>query len=210
RASRACYLDRVRALETRYSGEDLDAISRKLRLRDIDFRLDDVLYAKRKIRHRDLLFDPIADAVDVLIVVPGKVQNRFAHGFARNGPGVDTHSTDHLAPFDQRHALAALRALYGSPLACRAGTDHHQIVFGHGRLTLTRGAPCYRLGQLPSIAAGAVRPAPAAASCAEALRVRASRASSSRDPCAALQLLLSQVHPTQLMSRRPGLPERRA
>src|SRR5205823_10678754 len=75
RASRARYLKRFRVLKARDSINHIYTVSRELRLRNVDLGFNDVLYAEREIRHRDLLFYAIADAVDVLVVVAGQVQD---------------------------------------------------------------------------------------------------------------------------------------
>ena len=118
----------LRIRETRRAGQHLDAVARKLRLRDIDLGLDHVLHAERQIRHRDLFFHPVVDAIDVLILVSREMQHRFAHGLAGDGAGVDAGAADHFALFDQRDLLAGFGALYSRPLPGGAGADDDQIV----------------------------------------------------------------------------------
>ena len=63
---------------------------------DVDFGLDHVLDAEGQIRHGDLFFHAVVDAVDALVVVAGKMQHGFAHGLAGNGAGVDADAADAL------------------------------------------------------------------------------------------------------------------
>jgi len=72
----------VRIEKAGRSRKDIDAVARKLRANHIDFRLDDVQRAEGKIRHGDLFLHAIIYAVNALILIPGKVQDRFADGFA--------------------------------------------------------------------------------------------------------------------------------
>ena len=116
RRVQAGHADRVRIDEAGHAEQHLDVVARKLRHGDVDLGLDHVLHAEGQIRHGDLFFHAVVDAVDVLVVVAGKVQHRFAHGLAGNGAGVDADAADALAPFDQSHALARISPP-GSPPA---------------------------------------------------------------------------------------------
>src|SRR4051794_14180698 len=98
--TRSRNLNRRRRLETRDTGYHLDAVAGELSLRHVDFRLDHMLHAKGEISHTDLLFYPVTNAVDVLVVVTGQVKYGFAHGFTRDRAGVDANPTDHFPPFN--------------------------------------------------------------------------------------------------------------
>src|SRR5581483_9389640 len=113
---------------------NFNAISRKLGLCNVDFRLDNVLDAEGKIAHRDLLLDAIADAVNVLVVVAGKMQDGLPHCFARDGAGINTNAADQLPLFDERYSFAAFGALDCRALTRRTRTNHEQIKLRHERL----------------------------------------------------------------------------
>ena len=141
RPARVLHPQLVRIDETRRPHQQLDVVARHLRLCHVDFGLDHMLHPERQVGHRDLLFYPVIDAVNVLILVPGKVQHRFPQRLARYRSGVDADAADHLALFHQRHPLARFRALYRSPLAGRPGTDHHQIEGLHAPPNLPTSVP---------------------------------------------------------------------
>src|SRR5690349_8615267 len=102
--------------ESSHSRNHFDTVSRKLSLGNIDLGFYDMLDPKGQIRHADLVFYSVTDAIDVLVVVAGKVQDRFAHGLARDRSGVDADATNHLAPFNQRDTLSAFGTLDGCSL----------------------------------------------------------------------------------------------
>ena len=89
---------------------------------------------KDQIRHGDLIFHAVVDAVDILVAVAGQMQDRLAHGLGGDGSGVDAGAAYHLALFDDRDAPAAFRGLDRRPLSrrTRAEDDHvkglHTIV----------------------------------------------------------------------------------
>src|SRR6185437_17125529 len=104
-----------------------NAVARKLRLRHVDFSFDDVLDTKGEVAHRDLVLYPVANAVDVLIVVARKMQHRFAHRFAGDRPGIDGSAANDLTPLDKRHTFAGLCALNcpaGPPGLSRSQRGH--------------------------------------------------------------------------------------
>ena len=102
------------------AADQLDIVARQLRLDDVHFGLDHMLDAECQVGHRDLFFDAIVDAVDVLVVIAGKMEHGFAEGLAGNCAGVDTHPAHHFTALDQSDALAHLRALNGRALSGRA------------------------------------------------------------------------------------------
>ena len=57
--------------EAGYTEDDLDAIARKLGLRDVHFRLDHVLDAEGEVCEGDLLLHTVVDTVDALVLVAG-------------------------------------------------------------------------------------------------------------------------------------------
>src|SRR5689334_9350123 len=100
-----------------------------------------MLHAEREISHCDFFFHPVADAVDVLIVVSGQMKHGLAHRFTRDSSRVDANAADDFSPFDQRYSLARLSALYRRPLTCRPGANHDQIVIRHWRRPSQTQAP---------------------------------------------------------------------
>ncbi len=117
--------------ELRHAGDQLDAVSRELRLGDIDFGLDHVLDPEQKIRHRDFLFHAVVDAVNVLVIITREMQHGLTHGLAGNGAGVDAASAERGDLFDQRDALPELRALDGGSLPGRPRADHDHVESWH-------------------------------------------------------------------------------
>ena len=107
--------------------QHLDVVPRELRERDVDLRPDHVLHAEGKIGHRDLFLDAIIHAVNVLVVVAGKVEHRFPHCLARNGAGVDANAAHHFQLLHQRHFFARLGSLYRGSLSGRTRADHNHI-----------------------------------------------------------------------------------
>jgi hypothetical protein len=108
-----------------------DVVARQLGLDDVYFGLDHMLDAKRQVRHGDLFFDAIIHAIDVLVVIAGKMKHRLAKGFAGNCACIDTDSTNHFATLHQSHALAHFGPLDGRALARRSGSDNDKIVGLH-------------------------------------------------------------------------------
>ncbi len=81
-----------------------------------------------EVRHVDLFFDVIVDAVDALILKAREMQHRFAHGLAGDGAGIDAGSADNFALLDYRDAAAALRSLNRRALPRGAGADDDEVV----------------------------------------------------------------------------------
>ena len=131
-SARARHLHVVRIQKAGGSRHDFDTVAGELSADHIDLGLDDVERAKGKIGHGDLLFHTIVDAVDALILIAGKMQDRFADGLARNRAGVDRRTADHFQLFNKRGAFAEFRRLNRGSLASRPGTDHDEIVLFHG------------------------------------------------------------------------------
>ena len=84
--------------------EHIDAVARELRLHHVGLGLDHLVDAESEIRHGDLVFDVIVDAVDALVFEAGEMQNGLAHGLAGDGSGVDANAADDFALFDQHDA----------------------------------------------------------------------------------------------------------
>jgi hypothetical protein len=63
----------------------------------------------------------VVDPVDVLVREAGQVQHRLAHGFARNGAGVDADAADPVHFFDNGDELAELGPWIAA--RCPAGPD---------------------------------------------------------------------------------------
>src|SRR5260370_2729953 len=110
----------------------VDSVARKLRANHIDFRLDDIESAEREISHSDRLLHAIIDAVNALVLIPGKMQNGFADGLARDRAGIDGGSADHFQLFDERRPLAKFPRLNRGPLPSGPGAHHDEIVLFHG------------------------------------------------------------------------------
>src|SRR5579884_1387965 len=94
-------------LEAGNASQHFDSVASQLRLRNVDFGFDNMLHAKSKIGHRDLLFYAITYTVYVLIVVAGQMQNGFAHRLARNRTRINTDAADYFSPFDKGNAFSA-------------------------------------------------------------------------------------------------------
>ncbi len=60
--------------------EHFDVVAGKLGFGNVNFGLDDVLYAEGEIRHGDAFFYPVVHPVDGLVVIAGKVKNGLTHG----------------------------------------------------------------------------------------------------------------------------------
>ena len=95
---------------------------------DVDLGLDHVLHAERQIRHRDLFLHAVVDAVDVLVVVAGKMQHRFAHGLAGNGAGVDADAAHAPRAFSTSATrFPDFARLNRGPLPGRPRADHDHV-----------------------------------------------------------------------------------
>jgi len=79
-----------------HAGKDFNAIARELRANDIDFCFDDVLCAKGKIGHADLILDAIVHAVNVLVIKAREMQHGFANRLTRNRSRVDGRAADNF------------------------------------------------------------------------------------------------------------------
>ena len=108
-------------------GQNLHAVARELRNGHVDFGLDDVLDPKGQVRHGDLLFDAVIDAIDSLVGVAGKMHHGLAQGLGRDGAGVDAGASHALALLHHRDLFPGLGALDGSPLAGRSRADHNHV-----------------------------------------------------------------------------------
>src|SRR5712675_2347375 len=111
--------------------KDFDSIARELRANDIDFGFDDVLRAKGKIGHADLILHTVVYAVNILVIEAREMQHRFANGFTGNRSSIDGRATDDFQLFDQRHALAKFRCLNRRALARRPRANDNEIVLFH-------------------------------------------------------------------------------
>src|SRR6266849_5152219 len=114
------------------SRHDFDAIAGKLRANHIDFGLDDVECAEGEISHGDRVLHAIVDAVNALILIPRKMQDRFTDRLARDRAGIDGGSADDFQLFNERGSLSELGRLNRGALAAGPGTDNDEIVLFHG------------------------------------------------------------------------------
>ena len=117
-----------------------DVVARQLGLDHIHFGFDHMLDAKSQVRHGDLVLDAIVHAIDVLVVIAGKMKHGLAEGLAGNCACVDTHSAHHFATLHQSHRFAHLGALDGRALSRRSGADNNKIVGLHRETNLTHEA----------------------------------------------------------------------
>ncbi len=117
--------------ETRSRIENINAVARELRLRDIDFRLDYLIDAESKIRHGNPFLDVIIHAINTLILKAGKMQHGLAHRLAGDGACIDARPADDLALFNHRYPAAALSPLNGRALSRGAGADYDEVVLMH-------------------------------------------------------------------------------
>ncbi len=109
------------------SEQDVDIIAVELGHGDVNLGADHVLNAEGQIGHRDFVFQPVIDAIDVLIEIARQVQHRFPHRLAGNGAGIDADSAHAFRFFDDGHVLAGFRSLNGRALAGGAGPDDDEI-----------------------------------------------------------------------------------
>ena len=123
--------DGVRVDKRRASEECLDIVARELRVGYIYFRLDDMLDPESQIRHGYLVFDPIIDAINVLILIAREVQHRFPQRLRRNGACIDADPTHNIALFHYRDFLARLRRLDRRSLAGWACAQNDHVKFVH-------------------------------------------------------------------------------
>ncbi len=114
------------------SSQNVDAVAGKLRAKHIDFSLDHVERAEGEIRHGDRFLDAIVDAVNALILVAGKMQDRLADGLAGDRAGVNGGSADHFQLFNERGSFSKLRRLNRGALSAGPRTDNDEIVLFHG------------------------------------------------------------------------------
>src|SRR5882757_1824566 len=117
------HLHVVGIFKTGHTGKHVDPVSRKLRLGHIDFGLDHMLDAEGEIRHRDLFLDLVIHAVDLPVVVAGKMHHGFAHGFAGDGPRIDGNTTDGPHTLNDSGPLAQFIGVDSGALPRRAGTN---------------------------------------------------------------------------------------
>ena len=128
----------MRIDKARDPADQFHVVARQLGLDHVHFGLDHVLDAKRQVRHGDLVLDAIIHAIDVLVVIAGKMKHGLAKGLAGNCACIDTHSAHNFTALHQRHAFAHLGALDGRALARRSGTDNNKIVGLHRETNLTQ------------------------------------------------------------------------
>ena len=68
-----------------FRGDQFDAVALELMADDVELMLDDMVRAIEQICHGDVLLDGIRRAVETVLAVSGKMQDRFAQGFAGDG-----------------------------------------------------------------------------------------------------------------------------
>ena len=83
--------------------------------------------------HGDVIFGVVICAVEGLVIEAGKMQHRFAHGFAGNRSGVDAHAADHALFFDDSHSFPEFCGLDRCALSARSGAYNHKIIRSHLR-----------------------------------------------------------------------------
>ncbi len=91
--------------KARDPADQLNVVARQLRLDDVHFGLNHMLDAKRQVRHGDLVFYAVVNAIDVLVVIAGQMKHGLTKGFAGNCAGIDTDAAHHFAPLDQSYAF---------------------------------------------------------------------------------------------------------
>jgi len=93
----------------------------------------------------DVLLRPIVRPVERPLANPGEIQDRFAHGLARDGAQVQRTATDHVSAVDDHHLLAELGRGNRALLPGGTTADDGQIVMrdGHG-LGYTDQGPLWR------------------------------------------------------------------
>src|SRR3954447_196345 len=84
------------AFETRYTSKNFYPVPGELSLRNVNLSLNNVLYPEGKISHRDLFFNSITYAINVLVIVAGQMQDSLPHRLTRDGSSIDTSPADNL------------------------------------------------------------------------------------------------------------------
>jgi hypothetical protein len=112
------------------------------------------------------------------------MENRFPHGLAGDGAGIDTHPTHGSHPFHHRGPFAQLVGVDGSALPRRARTNDEYVVGNHalkegyrknggkGLISYCRARRCSRIGHVfPGAVKNGVTPEPILISFGEPLGV---------------------------------------
>jgi hypothetical protein len=73
--------DRVRILETRRPGQNLDPVASELGPDDVDLPVDHPARPDCEVLDRDLVLDAVALTVDVTVAQTGEVEDRLPEGF---------------------------------------------------------------------------------------------------------------------------------
>jgi hypothetical protein len=136
---RAFDAKRLRGDEVRHAVDDVDSIAGELGFGDVDLGFDHTLDAEGQVGHGDLFLDPVVHAVDGAVVVAGKVQHGFAHGFGRNGAGVDANPADNRPCFDDGYLLLQLGGCNGGALPRRSGADNNQVILDGAHAIIPQG-----------------------------------------------------------------------
>ncbi len=94
-----------RVYETRLPENYLNIVAGKLRGSDVHFRFDHLVDPEHDVSHGDMLFHTVVRAVEPLELQAGKMHHSLAHGFTRDGAGVDAGSSQHITHFHQTYVF---------------------------------------------------------------------------------------------------------
>src|SRR4051794_30878842 len=109
--------------ESAVSGVQLDTVAHELRADDVDFLADHVLGASQEICGCDLVFDPVAGAVEFPLTHAREVHDGLAQSLGWDCAGVDADAAEHHAAFDHSDGFAELGGRDGCLLPAGAGAD---------------------------------------------------------------------------------------
>jgi len=108
------------------------AVAGKLRLGNIDFGLNHLVDPRPQVRHGDLFFDFVVDAVDALGIGTRKDAAPLpAWSCWESSPCLMQAPAHDLALLDHHHPMAELRPLNSRPLSGRSGADYDEVVYLH-------------------------------------------------------------------------------
>src|SRR5262249_41198452 len=99
----------------------------------VDLAADDMLGAGGEVSDRDLVLDPVALPVHLVLVGPSEIQHRFAKGLRRDRAGVQADAADHVPALDYSGPPPELRRRGRRLLAAWARADHQEVEVIHIR-----------------------------------------------------------------------------
>src|SRR5690606_26118126 len=131
----------VRVGEARGAREDGHVVAGELAADHVHLPADHVLRPDGQVGDGDLVLDAIALPVHLPLVETGQVEHGLTQGLGRDRAGVDAHTADHVAPFDDGDPLLQLRGRDGRLLPSGPGTYDNHIEVGHTASVRAAGHP---------------------------------------------------------------------